>query len=82
LYKNFFCYCLEKRKKTFTRLFLLSVGGPIGVDLFYEGGVKKGFLAILGFLFASITVAGLFLRIIPFISKTFCLLREFQDAED
>ena len=72
----------KKEKQTLTRLFLLSVGGPIGLDLFYEGGVTEGFLAILGFLFASITVAGLFLRIIPFISKTFYLLREFQDAED
>ena len=72
----------KKEKQTLTRLFLLSVGGPIGLDLFYEGGVKEGFLTILGFLFASITVEGLFLRIIPFISKIFCLLREFQDAED
>ena len=58
------------------------VGAPIGLDRFYEGDVTGGFLAILGFLVALITVVGLFVWIFPFISKTFRLLREFEDAED
>ena len=62
--------------------FLLGVGAPIGLDRFYEGDVTGGFLAILGFLVALITVVGLLVWIIPFISKTFRLLREFEDAED
>ena len=72
----------KKEKRTLTRLFLLSVGAPIGLDRFYEGDVTGGFLAILGFLFALITVVGLLVWIFPFISKTFRLLREFENAED
>ena len=72
----------KKEKKALTRLFLLGVGAPIGRDRFYEGDVTGGFLAILGFLVALITVVGLLVWIFPFISKTFRLLREFEDAED
>ena len=72
----------KKEKQTLTRLFLLGVGAPIGLDRFYEGDVTGGFLAILGFLLALITVLGLFVWIFPFISKTFRLLREFENAED
>ena len=62
----------KKEKKALTRLFLLGVGAPIGLDRFYEGDVTVGFLAILGLL----------VWIFPLISKTFRLLREFEDAED
>ena len=48
----------KKEKQTLTRLFLLGVGAPIGLDRFYEGDVTGGFLAILGFLIALITVVG------------------------
>ena len=72
----------KKEKQTLTRLFLLGVGAPIGLDRFYEGDVTGGFLAILGFLVALITVVGLLVWIFPFISKTFRLLREFENAED
>ena len=72
----------KKEKQTLTRLFLLAVGAPIGLDRFYEGDVTGGFLAILGFLVALITVVGLLVWIFPFISKTFRLLREFENAED
>ena len=72
----------KKEKKALTRLFLRGVGAPIGLDRFYEGDVTGGFLAILGFLFALITVLGLLVWIFPFVSKTFRLLREFEDAED
>jgi len=67
----------KKEKQTLTRLFLLGVGAPIGLDLFYKGDVKGGFLAILGFLIALLTVVGLLVWIFPFIPKTFRLLREF-----
>jgi len=46
----------KAEKKALTRLFLLGVGAPIGLDRFYEGDVTGGFLAILGFLLALITV--------------------------
>ncbi len=72
----------KKEKQTLTRLFLLGVGAPIGLDSFYEGDVKGGFLAILGFLIALLTVVGLLVWIFPFIPKTFRLLREFEVAED
>jgi len=71
-----------KEKKALTRLFLLGIGAPIGLDRFYEGDVTGGFLAILGFIVAAITVVGLLIWIFPFISKTFKLLREFEMAED
>ena len=70
----------KKEKQTLTRLFLLGVGAPIGLDRFYEGDVTGGFLAILGFLLALITVVGLLVWLLPFISKTFRLLKEFEDA--
>ncbi len=68
-------------KKALTRLFLLGVGAPIGLDRFYEGDVTGGFLAILGFLLAAITVFGLLIWVFPFFSKTFRLLREFENAD-
>tara|TARA_B100000886_G_scaffold282246_1_gene206459 strand:+ start:1271 stop:1501 length:231 start_codon:yes stop_codon:yes gene_type:complete len=72
----------KKEKQTLTRLFLLSVGAPIGLDRFSEGDIAGGFQAVLGFFVALITLVGLLLRILPFISKNFRLLREFKDVED
>ena len=72
----------KNEKKALTRLFLLGVGAPIGLDRFYEGDVTGGFLALIGFIIAAITLVGLIIWIIPFISKTFRLLREFEDAEN
>ncbi len=37
----------KKEKQTLTRLFLLGVVVPIGLDRFYEGNVTGGFLALL-----------------------------------
>ena len=72
----------KKEKQILTRLFLLGVGAPIGLDRFYEGDVTGGILAILGFIAALITVVGLLVWIIPLVSKTFRLLREFEEAKD
>ena len=72
----------KTEKKILTRLFLLGVGAPLGLDRFYEGDITGGFLAILGFSLALITVLGLIIWIFPFISKIFRLLREFENAED
>tara|TARA_E500000331_G_scaffold96396_1_gene92939 strand:+ start:414 stop:641 length:228 start_codon:yes stop_codon:yes gene_type:complete len=72
----------KAEKKALTRLFLLGVGAPIGLDRFYEGDVTGGFLAILGFLLALITVVGLLVWIFPFVSKTFRLLKEFESANE
>ena len=72
----------KAEKKALTRLFLLGVGAPIGLDRFYEGDVTGGFLAILGFLIALITVVGLLVWIFPFVSKTFRLLKEFESANE
>ena len=71
----------KTEKKALTRLFLLGVGAPIGLDRFYEGDVTGGFLAILGFVLSVVTVVGLFIWIFPFVSKTFRLLREFEAEE-
>ena len=72
----------KAEKEALTRLFLLGVGAPIGLDRFYEGDVTGGFLAILGFLLALITVVGLLVWIFPFVSKTFRLLKEFESANE
>lgn len=72
----------KTEKKVITRLFLLGLGAPLGLDRFYDGDITGGFLAILGFLLALITVVGLLIWIFPFISKIFRLLREFENAED
>ena len=69
-------------KKALTRLFLLVVGAPIGLDRFYEGDVTGGILAILGFLVAIATVFGLLIWIFPFFSKTFRLLRDFESVDE
>ncbi len=71
----------KAEKQALTRLFLLGVGAPIGLDRFYEGDVTGGFLAILGFLISVITIVGLLVWIFPFFSKTFRLLREFESAD-
>ena len=62
----------KKEKQTLTRLFLLGVGAPIGLDRFYEGDVTGGFLAILGFLVALITVVGLLLWLLLFLKLFVC----------
>ena len=72
----------KNEKKALTRLFLLGIGAPIGLDRFYEGDITGGFLAILGFVLAAVTVVGLFIWIFPFVAKTFRLLREFESAEE
>ncbi len=72
----------KSEKKILTRLFLLGVGAPLGLDRFYDGDITGGFLAISGFLLALITVVGLVIWIFPLISKIFRLLREFENAED
>ena len=72
----------KSEKKALTRLFLLGIGAPIGLDRFYEGDVSGGFLAIIGFVVAAITVFGLLIWLFPFFSKTFRLLKEFESAEE
>jgi len=72
----------KEEKKALTRLFLLGVGAPIGLDRFYEGDITGGFLAILGFLFAAITIFGLIIWTVLFVKKTFRLLRHFESAND
>ena len=72
----------KTEKRALTRLFLLGVGAPIGLDRFYEGDVTGGFLAILGFGLAVITIVGLLIWIFPLVSKTFRLLREFESVDE
>ena len=72
----------KKEKQTLTKLFLLGIGAPIGLNRFYEEDITAGFQAISVFFVALITVVGLLVWILPFISETFRLLREFEVAED
>ncbi len=46
----------KDEKKALTRLALLSIGWPAGLDRFYEGKVKDGLLSIIGWalVFGSI----------------------------
>ncbi len=39
---------LKEEKKALTRIGLLSIGWGIGLDRFYEGKTKEGFLSIIG----------------------------------
>ena len=79
----YYLFILRKNEtQIVTRLFLLGVGARIGIDRFYEGDVTGRFFTFLGFLAVLIKVVGLLVLIITFIYKTFCLLREFEDAED
>ena len=39
---------LKEEKKAITRLALLSVGWTLGLDRFYEGRTRDGFLSIFG----------------------------------
>ncbi|ABX08584.1 hypothetical protein [Prochlorococcus marinus] len=73
---------LKGEKAALTRLFLLGIGAPLGLDRFYEGDITGGFLAILGFTIAVITIIGLLIWIVPFLGKTFRLLREFESTTE
>ncbi len=46
----------KDEKKALTRLAVLSVGWPVGLDRFYDGKIKEGVLSILGWVsvFSSI----------------------------
>ncbi len=46
----------KEEKKAITRLGLLSIGWPLGLDRFYEGKTKEGFFAAIGWalVFGSI----------------------------
>jgi len=38
----------KEEKKSLTRLALLSIGWGLGLDRFYEGRIKDGFLSLIG----------------------------------
>jgi len=40
----------KEEKKSLTRLALLSVGWGVGLDRFYEGKTRDGFLSLVGWL--------------------------------
>ena len=40
----------KEEKKALTRLALLSIGWPAGLDRFYDGKTKDGILSIIGWL--------------------------------
>ena len=40
----------KEEKKSLTRLALLSIGGGVGLDRFYEGRTKDGFLSLAGWI--------------------------------
>ena len=46
----------KEEKKALTRLAVLSIGWPLGLDRFYDGKVKEGLLSAIGWLsvFSSI----------------------------
>ncbi|AAQ00240.1 MULTISPECIES: hypothetical protein [Prochlorococcus] len=47
----------KEEKQALTRLALLSVGWGLGLDRFYDGRIKDGFLSIIGW---GLIFAGLF----------------------
>ena len=72
----------KQEKNAVTRSVFLAIGWGLGLDRFYEGDVTGGFLAIIGFVVAAVTIFGLIIWLFPFFSKTFRLLREFESADD
>ncbi len=40
----------KEEKKALTRLGLLSIGWPIGLDRFYDGKTREGVFAVIGWL--------------------------------
>ncbi len=40
----------KEEKRSITRLLLLSVGWGVGLDRFYDGKTKDGFLALVGWM--------------------------------
>ena len=48
----------KEEKKSLTRLALLSIGWGVGLDRFYEGKTKDGFLSLVGWalIFGSLMI--------------------------
>ena len=48
----------KEEKKSLTRLLLLSIGWPIGLDRFYDGKTKDGLLSLIGWalIFGSLMI--------------------------
>tara|TARA_B100000579_G_C22351869_1_gene629812 strand:+ start:300 stop:524 length:225 start_codon:yes stop_codon:yes gene_type:complete len=72
---------LPQSEKSVNSLVSFGSGGSHWVGRFYEGDVIGAFLSILGLIFAAVTVVGLLISILPFVSKTFRLLRKFETAD-
>ena len=40
----------KDEKKSVTRIALLSIGWPVGLDRFYDGKIKEGVLSLIGWI--------------------------------
>ena len=63
----------KEEKKALTRLGLLSIGWPAGLDRFYDGKTKDGFLSILGWglIFGGLMILSQGSAVAPFIYAIF-----------
>ena len=49
----------QEEKKAITRLSLLTIGWGLGLDRFYEGRTKDGFLSLIGWSIIFVSLASL-----------------------
>ncbi len=67
----------KHEKEALASLFLLTFGGILCLDRFYESGVTEGLLGLLGVVIAFVSVIGIVIWAILLFSKMFRLLRKF-----
>ena len=70
----------KNEKEALASLFLLTFGGVLCLDRFYESGVSEGFIGLLGVVIAFVSVIGIIIWAILLFSKMFRLLRKFTEA--
>ena len=73
----------KHEKEALASLFLLTLGGVLCLDRFYESGVSEGLLGLLGVVIAFVSVIGIIVWAVLLFSKMFRLLRKFtNDPQD
>ncbi len=70
----------KHEKEALASLFLLTFGGVLCLDRFYEGGIGEGLIGLLGVVIAFVSVIGIIIWAILLFSKMFRLLRKFTQV--
>tara|TARA_Y100001968_G_C19440452_1_gene762251 strand:+ start:3440 stop:3697 length:258 start_codon:yes stop_codon:yes gene_type:complete len=70
----------KHEKEALASLFLLTIGGVLCLDRFYESGVSEGLIGLLGVVVAFASVFGIIIWAILVFNKMFRLLRKFTEV--